>query len=468
MRILLLNPCDDRSKFHVGSAVFGLLNIGTYLMTKGHEVRGIDLNHAAKNLNRPYLKSSAAIVEEIRQFNPDVCGITTFTYTRHNAYYWAKLVKGLNKNIKIVLGGVHASAEPLGVLENVPEVDFIVIGEGEITMEELCVAISRNGDLSNVKGIAFRNNGQLKVSPARQPIEDINILPKINRRLFLKENMIPKVKQLEIMAGRGCPSQCKFCSSGYFWKGHRRIRSAKNIIEELEEGVRLFPNLNFIRFWDETLLKDGPIAFEIMATLKKIGLPWECWSRVCDLDEDKIKKMKNSGCWRVRIGLETGSARLMRDLKKPVDLNKVTDLFRMFRKYKLKYSPSIIFGLPGSEVKDIYDTLKLLKNIKADPSSCTISMSTFLFPGTEYFEDFKKENSDFTWEGTRRKYKNTACIKDRYGNYLFPTVGLPKNMPNWKCHLLYIKSTFLNHPVNTSKRLFSLLGIFLWRILGRD
>jgi len=460
MKILLLNPCDDRSLFQEGAPLFGLLSLGSYLKSRGHIVQGIDLNYPYANMHERYLRSPKNLVVEIRRFNPDICGISTYTHTRFNAYFWAKLVKDLNKNIFVIFGGVHASAEPISILANVPEVDAVVIGEGELTTEELCLAIKQKSSMGKVKGIAFRDNGKVNITEPRPLIDDIDSLPPLDRRLFLKEDTIAKVDVLEMMAGRGCPSRCKFCSSAFFWKGSRRVRSAEKIIKELEEGTSLFPNINFIKFRDETLLSDKNIAFSIMTTLKKIGLPWECWSRTCDLDEDTIKTMKNSGCWRVRIGIETGSKRLMHDLRKPVVLNKVPELFSTLRKYKLKYSPSFILGLPGSNIDDIHETLNLIKRIKTDPSSCTISMSTFLFPGTEYFEDFKRKNPDFTWENTMEKFKYKPCVLDIYGNYLFPINSLPNQISGWKCHLLYMKATFKNHPLNTIKRLLSLARLF--------
>lgn len=175
--------------------------------------------------------------------------------------------------------------------------------------------------------------------------------------------------------------------------------------------------------------------------------------------------MKSAGCWRVRIGIETGSKKLMQDLRKPVNLDEVPEIFSLLRKYKLRYSPSIILGLPNSNINDVYATLDLIKRIKTDPAHCTISMSTFLYPGTDYFENFKKENIDFKWENTSEKYKKRPCIMDIYGNYLFPITTFPSEIFKWKCHLLYISYTFSGHPFNSLKRLFSLICIFWQNLL---
>lgn len=465
MRILLLNPCDDRTICAEGAPLFGLLSLGAYLKKQDYDVHGMDFNYPSVNIHERYLKNPENLVEEIRQFNPDVCGITTMTHTRYNAYYWAKIVKGLNKDTKVVLGGVHASAEPVSILKNMPQVDIVVIGEGEITIDELCNAIKTKGDLSRVKGIAYRDNGEVRITPSREYIENIDLLPTIDRRLFLRKEAIPKIKILDMMVGRGCPSRCKFCSSAFFWKGHRRVRSAKSVVAEIKESLTFFPSINFIKFRDETLLANKETAFEIMGYLKRTRLPWECWSRICDLDEEGIRTMKASGCWRVRIGIETGSEKLMRDLCKPVDLSKVPEVFQLLRKYRLKYSPSFILGLPGSHPRDIYATLDLIKKIKTDPSSCTISMSTFLFPGTVYFEDFKRRNPDFTWEATPERYRKLPCVLDTQGNYLFPIVSLPKGMPRWECHLLYIQATFSSYPLASLRRLFYLIGLFIRRLM---
>ena len=217
MKILLLNPCGDSWRYNEGAPLFGLLSLGAYLRLKGHDVYGIDLNYPYYSVQERYLRSPVTLVEEIKRLNPDICGITTFTHSRYNAYYWAKVIKCINKNVPVVLGGVHASAEPISILENVPQVDIVVIGEGEIAMNELCMAIKNKAPLDNITGIAFRSNDQVNVTAPREFIVDMDSLPSIDRKLFLKNETISKVKVLEIMAGRGCPSRCKFCSSASFW-----------------------------------------------------------------------------------------------------------------------------------------------------------------------------------------------------------------------------------------------------------
>jgi len=464
MKILLLNPCDGRSLYKDGTTLFGLLAIGAYLKKQGHWIKGIDLTHPYRSVKERYLESPRGLIEKIRQFNPDICCISVYTETRYNAYYWAKQIKKINKDTVVVLGGVHASAEPASILEDVPEVDFIVIGEGEITMVQLADSIARRSSFEEIDGIAFRKDGQVKITTPREPVEDIDSLPVVDRMLFLEDRDASKVRFLEMMAGRGCPWRCKFCTSAFFWKGRRRVRSAANIIKELEQETARFPNIKFIRFWDESLLANKDLAFEVMKALKKIGLPWECWARTCDINEEVVKAMKDAGCWRVRIGIETGSKGLMRALKKPINLDQVPEKFALMRKYKLKYSPSFILGLPGSSAGDVYDTLNLIRRIKTDPASCTISMSTFLFPGTDYFEDFKEKNPDFRWQNTPEKYKGNGSFLDIRGNVLFPVTGLPKDMPNWKCHLLYVKSTLASHPLSSTKRMLGLGGLAIKKV----
>lgn len=464
MKILFLNCCGDKTIFQIGAPIFGMSAISAYLKQRGYKVKGIDLNLINKTKGEGYLDAPAEIIKEITEFNPDVCGMTCFTHTRHNVYHWARILKGINPSMKIVLGGVHASSEPVSVLKTIPEIDFIVIGEGEMTMNELCRAISHGrtdgGNLKKIDGIAFREKSEVVVNPQRAQIHDINLLPTMDRELFLTEEIVPKIRILEMMGGRGCPSQCKFCNSASFWKGGRRARSAESVIREISDALRRFPNIRFIKFRDETFFTDKDVAFKVMKQLKKIGLPWECWSRLHDLNEDIIKAMADSNCSRVRIGIESGSKRLIKDTKKYIDIDKAPAVFSMLRRYKINYSPSFILGLPGSALEDVYASLDLIRKIRVDPFSCTLSFDTFLFPGTEYFEEFKKKNPDFSWEGTPRKFRDGNCIIDRCDNYILPKVSLPRGMSAWKCQLLFIKSTFRAHPINTAKY-FCLMAFLL-------
>jgi radical SAM superfamily enzyme YgiQ (UPF0313 family) len=355
--------------------------------------------------------------------------MTCLTHSRHNAYFWAERVKELLPGVRVLLGGVHASAEPEETLRHIPSVDFVAIGEGEETAYALCRVLAEGGTLGSIAGLAHREDGNVRINTARPFLTDLNELPFIDRDLFLPSVAFGKVETLALMAGRGCPGHCKFCTSATLWHGRRRLRSLEHIRGEIEECRRKFPNVRFLKFRDEALLSKREWSLELLDYLRTLGLPWECWCKLSFLDEPMIAAMKQAHCYRVRIGIESGSARLQREMHKGVNLARAPEIYALMRRYGVRYSSSFILGLPGATADDVKATVDFARAIRTDPLSSTISFVTYLYPGTPYFEEYRRENPDFLWERVPRRFYAMPHAEDSRGNYLYPCAEMPDGVP---------------------------------------
>jgi len=235
--VLLINPYQkkrislaayrDKIKF----PVLSLLSLASYLEKEGFKVEILDLNaKALKNKN---------ILKVIKENNPIIIGITSITATIYEAYRLARLIKS-KFNIPLIIGGPHATFADEEIL-NESKFDIVVRGEGEETLIEIMRIIRGNQNLDNVKGISYKINGKIIKNETREFIEDLDKLPYPARHLVALEKY--GTHAFTIITSRGCPFGCKFCQvpgkDGLKW----RYRSTANIIEEIKEVLKKYPNI---------------------------------------------------------------------------------------------------------------------------------------------------------------------------------------------------------------------------------
>src|SRR3989338_769989 len=235
MKVVLVNPaCSEiygpGAKSEGVTLPIGIAYIASHLRNNDVKVNAIDAE--AEKLD---LKKFEA---RIRQLKPDVVGLGVTTPTLHLALRHAKTVKNIDPSIRIVFGGPHPTVVPEECLRS--EVDYVVRGEGEFTMLELCQSIEKGKSPKGIKGVSYKSTGKIVNNPARELIEDLNELPFPARDLFpLDRYVSPTTKALvlgkgfggeytEMISSRGCPYNCTYCSS-FVTFGHRiRFRSPKN------------------------------------------------------------------------------------------------------------------------------------------------------------------------------------------------------------------------------------------------
>ncbi|MEW6039940.1 MAG: radical SAM protein, partial [Elusimicrobiota bacterium] len=311
MKILLVNP--SASVWQQTKIIpLGLAYIAAVLEKAGHSVQVIDLNH----------EKSFVLPKTV-----DLVGITAASSTIEYAWDIAKQVK--EKNILTVLGGPHVTILPEESLQH-KEVDFVVRGEGEETIVELISSLEKNESLTNVRGISFKENNRIVHNQNRPFIENLDKLP------FPAYHLFPPIKHYKsaqpflarrrisasIMTSRGCPFNCVFCYKGMF--GHVwRSRSPENIIDEWKFLVKEL-KVKEIRIQDDIFNQDIKRAEKICEMIKdnNIIVPWSLPNgiRADKFNVTLISKMKQSGCFQVAFGVESGDQTVLNNIGKKLDL----------------------------------------------------------------------------------------------------------------------------------------------------
>jgi radical SAM superfamily enzyme YgiQ (UPF0313 family) len=324
------------------------------------------------------------IKENIVKFNPDIIGITMFTANYKVAKVIAKIAKGFNDNIKIIVGGVHPTIDPEGTLKN-NEFNFLVRGEGEVTFLEFV----KGKRYSEIQGLSYKKNGKIIHNKARPFIKDLDTLSFPSRDLFI--NRTRNMDFGNIITGRGCPYSCIYCASKKIWHKKVRFRSAENVVKEL---IYLKENYNspLIYFVDDTFTLNRNRAKEICRGIikKSLDIEWKCDTRVDCLDYELVNLMKKSGCIRIKIGVETGSEKILKRIKKGLTKDKIRKGVDIIKRVGIPLTVYLMAGFPEETNNDIKETIEFGKEIDADYYSLSI-VAPYL--GTEIYDEYLKSST---------------------------------------------------------------------------
>ena len=369
--------------------------------TKEEKIEGVGLLYLATSIKdhhdvtiiegtRPI--PTETIIEQITNLEPDILGISTiFSTLIINGAKIAREIKKRLPETKIIFGGNHAT---FTVDELIKEdyVDVVVMGEGEITFKELVGKIERNLPLDDVRGIVFRRDGKTIRTAPREPIKDINTIPFPDWR-FMNEKMPVSVA---ICSSRGCPHDCIYCSTTSFWGRKWRSRSARNIIDEINNIFDVYkPEKRSLRigFVDDnfTVDRERVKRFCHLIHEEKLDLKWGASSRVEFIDESLLEIMADAGCTGLFMGIESGSERVLKLMKRGYSIDEVKEKVEMSMKMGILPTCSFMIGNPFEDKSDIEKTLSLLKALK------TYRVQVHIFApliGTEVFKNTEKYGID--------------------------------------------------------------------------
>lgn len=399
-RILLIIPPFYRLMgSHFNGIQLGLSYIAAVLNGHGHEVgiyntdyhdsdhylnqRQIFENYKAykeilNDINNPIWRE---IADNIMAFSPDVVGISMYTATYKSAKNVALLVKGLDRNIKVVVGGTHPTLDPHGVVKN-EEYDYVIRGEGEFTFLEL--VDGRNE--GEILGLTYKNKkGDVINNKDRPFIEDLDKIPFPLRDSFI--NATDKMHTGFVITGRGCPFACTYCASPKKWNRKTRFRSVDNVIDELK-----FLNGNHssqeIYFVDDTFTINRERTKEICRRLvkDKIKIQWRCDTRADCLDRELIFLMKEAGCNRIKIGVESGSDRILKMIQKGITKKQIYQTVSLIKEARIPLTVYLMAGFPGETDNDLKETIELAKEINAEYYSLSILAPYY---GTQIYKELE-------------------------------------------------------------------------------
>ncbi len=378
MRILLTNPANAGILRAIGVHFppMGLLYLGAYLEKEGYQVEIRDFCVPGKRPN-------------YSQY--DLVGISTDTTRHFKAMEIARRAK--EAGCTVVMGGPH----PCYIDEEMFAsrwVDFIVHGEGEITLLELVRALEKGEkDLERIKGISFQRDGEVVRTPPRPFIQDLDSLPLPARHLIdmglYRRTRFGNRAITPVVTSRGCPANCNFCSSSSFFGRKWRARSPESVVEELEE-LQYKYGFRAVAFVDDNFTLSPKRVMAISEGIIKKGLDiwWWNFSRAETIvkNEEMLKVMKRAGAKTIYIGVESASPQTLVELGKRMDLNTVVKAVEVLKKHGFEIFASYILGSPGDKVKDIHETIRFAKRLDTNVAQFSILTP---YPGTSLYEELK-------------------------------------------------------------------------------
>jgi anaerobic magnesium-protoporphyrin IX monomethyl ester cyclase len=380
MKLLLINPFLRHWTYQVFP--LGIGYVAAAARDTGHTVEVLDIN--ALGLSEEEARSRIAKIDY------DVAGIGGMSVNYASVKRLAVFLKTLHPDKPVVIGGVVTSGIEKLLLEVTPA-DVVVSGEADQTIKELLDALAGRGSLKTVKGIFYRNNGNIEATAKREPVEDLDALPPVPYELFPMESYLrhrdvgyADLPAFDIMASRGCPFRCGFCSrvSGKTV----RHRSVESVISQMQECHRRFGARDFW-FLDESFTVDKGWVRDFCAVLVKLGAPFyfSCSTRVNLLDEGLVALMKSAGCRCISFGVESYNRQVLSRMKKDITPEQIDNAIKLCLAAGINPHITYMFGYPGETLQSIYETVKFL-------SHCTNDFMTDFFvplPGSEIYEELR-------------------------------------------------------------------------------
>lgn len=384
MKVLLISPPTESAVTKVMGTTgppLGLAYLAA-MIREDHDVRIVD--SIAEGYN------TEDIAKIIRSYDPDLVGLTATTSMIPDAYETAKVAKKINENLKIVLGGPHATFLPEETIQECPQVDFVVRGEGEHTFKDLVDALEKKKDLKSITGLSFQRNGKVVNNPPRELVKNVDDIPMPAYDLLpMKKYRAGKIEFGTVITSRGCPFNCIFCSSslqfGKKWRGHSVART----LEELSI-LRKEYRKKEIEFLDDTftLLKSRAIAITDEIRREGLDITWTASSRVDTFSQEVACAMKRAGAHTVYFGIESGSQKTLDFIGKGITPEKAEWAVRNAKRAGLHALGSFVIGFPEENAEEIETTIKFSKKVGVDLAQFTIATP---YPGTRLWSYALKE-----------------------------------------------------------------------------
>lgn len=439
MRVMLINPPYDNMLStnvpgfvdkHTGSyPPLGLLYIVSSLK-RGYdcEIKFLDAN--VEGLTQLDME------EVVRTFSPDIVGIQMMTFTAVDSYQTAQTVKRVNQNIFVVVGGPHPNIFIDETLSK-PEIDCIVLGEGERSFVELVRSISEGRGLSHLPHIAYRDKDGLVVKGTPGMIKDLDELPFPAREVLNPDKyytIIGLAKRMTtIITSRGCPYKCLFCDRAY-WGKKFRARGHINVVDEIEECVKM--GIEEFDFQDDTFTLDRARVIAICDEIlkRRLKIYWNIRARINTVDKELLGKLSKAGVIRIHYGVEAGTPEIINVLRKAIDLEEALRVFKLTKSYGIQTLAYFIIGSPSETEQHVIKTIKYINKLNPDylhigiltpfPSTdlYTMGLESGVLPN-DYWKEFAEVlNPEFVplfWEEHLSRDKLISLLRLAYRSFYF-------------------------------------------------
>jgi radical SAM superfamily enzyme YgiQ (UPF0313 family) len=317
--------------------------------------------------------SEEALLARVREIKPDMVAMSIMTFNLLDALRTAKVLKLEHPNLKVCLGGPHVNLYPKETL-NLPEVDYVVFGEGEKIFTRLTQALENDAEpLSSINGLGWKQNGISNINQAETELLDLDELPFPARHLVnvaSYQHIIGEGRQFfTIQATRGCPAACTFCD---IRKTRFRIRSPKSVVDEIEELVKM--GVDDLFFVDDTITIDKKNVLAICNLIVERGIKihFKISARVDTITPEVVAALKKAGCYRIHFGIESATQKYLQYLQKGQTLEKVERAIKMTRQAGIGFFAYMMIGIPHETKKEMFATVDFAKKLRPDYAQFSI------------------------------------------------------------------------------------------------
>jgi anaerobic magnesium-protoporphyrin IX monomethyl ester cyclase len=382
MKITLVNPPYPPSVHsHPPFIPLGLAYLGAVAQKAGHQVTVIDCQ--AERLNYETFQSRVA------QTPSDVIGVTATTLLYKSAMKLVTIAKQAQPQAVTMLGGSHGTFWDENALNEYPSLDIVVRREGEVTFIELLEKLESKSNLSGVLGITYRTADKTLRNPDRPFIEDLDSLP------FPAHDLMPieKLKRdgkilIPLISSRGCVYWCDFCSTVRMFGRGYRMRSPKNVVDEMQLVHDKY-GVEQVTFYDDAFSVDRNRVIKICEELKarNLNMIWDCGTRVDMVDRELMKTMHDAGCFAVWLGVESGSEAILGAMNKRIKLDQTRKAYKTAHEVGLMTIANVVLGFPGETEQTARETIRFLKELNPDDVGFYVATP---YPGTPMYEEVIK------------------------------------------------------------------------------
>ena len=359
-------------------APLGILYLCSHLREHGFDVEVFDTTFSSRE----------QLFKHLRSENPSVLGVYANLMTRSNVVEILAVAR--EAGWSTIVGGPEPGAYALEYLQS--GADIVVFGEGEITMQELLQALRHrtNNSLSNISGIAYLDtSGKLHQTPPRPQIADLDAQPWPARQAIDINQYVNTWRKahgkgsVNFITARGCPYKCRWCSHQVYGQTHRR-RSPLLVVDEVEWLLQQYtPDMMWIS--DDVFTIHHGWMREYTAEMRRrsLNIPFECISRADRLNDEMLDLLAELGCFRVWIGSESGSQRILDSMDRGVKIEQVQQAIELCRQRGIQSGMFLMWGYEGEELEDIEATIKHVSASKPDIFFTTVS---YPIKGTPYYQ----------------------------------------------------------------------------------
>ena len=337
----------------------GLAQLAGYLTAKGYNIEVIDAVASGYSFNE--------VISLIKKCDPIVIGISIpFSEMVDSGKQMLKLCREYFPNTLLLCGGYHVRIRPEDIASYC---DLAVIGEGEVTTSEILERYLSEQDLNAIDGTVYKNEHSIIFNNPRKLLKDINLsFPAWNLMPFRQYNMTmylsTKEKAFPLQTGYGCPFACTFCCNSKI-KEPIRYKDIDHVIAEIQNvidnyGVRAF------HIWDETFTLDRARVEEFCYKVIDLNIHWSAQTRANLLSYDLLTLMKDAGCVRISIGVESGDPDILKSINKKIKLEEVVDTINLARKVGIISYAGFMIGHPDDTLETIWNTMKFAKKLNPD------------------------------------------------------------------------------------------------------